>query len=234
MLYPKDKIIPEKEYYALTFTASKDGGIYLEGQTMWVGYADEDKKIELREFSTVIPNCMADYWIKFEMPFCVVNDIDDFIKWYVSGGHALVIKDVATDMLPFSLKPSPAVKLGSRGFNCVRILPDSIFKKVPTSKKRMDILKRDNFKCRVCGRRPDDNVDIQLHVHHIRPYSEGGFTHEDNLITLCHTCHSGLDPHYEWSLYSLLDDATSNIKSRERQKYLQNVENYRNARKKES
>jgi hypothetical protein len=234
MLYPKDKIISEKEYYALTFTASKDGEIYLEGQTMWVGFTDEDRKIELREFSTVIPDSMADFWIRFEMPFCVVNDIDDFIKWYISGGHALVIKEVATDMLPFSLKPSPAVKLGSRGFNCVRILPDSIFKKAPSPKKRMDILKRDNFKCRVCGRKPDDNVDIQLHVHHIRPYAEGGFTHEDNLITLCHTCHSGLDPHYEWSLYSILDDTASDIKSRERQKYIQNVENYRNARKKDS
>jgi hypothetical protein len=50
-----------------------------------------------------------------------------------------------------------------------------------------------------------------------------------NLITLCDTCHRGLDPHYEWSLYSLLEDIDPNAdtKSRERRKYLEGVQAYR-------
>jgi hypothetical protein len=32
----------------------------------------------------------------------------------------------------------------------------------------------------------------------------GGLTEKDNLITLCHTCHMGLDPHFELGLYSLV------------------------------
>ncbi len=232
-LYPINKIVTGREYYAMTFTASDEGEIYLEGQTMWVGYADTERKVELRQFSTVIPENMANYWIDFQMPFCVVNDLKDFAKWYVTGGHALVTTNIAARLLPFSLKPSPCVNLANRGFSCLRIVSKAIFKKAPTPKKRMEVLKRDRFRCKVCGRRSDDYVDIVLNIHHIRPFSEGGFTHEHNLITLCHTCHNGLDPHYEWSLYSLLEDKSLDVKTVERRKYFQEVVNYRNAREKD-
>jgi hypothetical protein len=68
----------------------------------------------------------------------------------------------------------------------------------------MRILQRDGYQCRVCGRSPNDHVDLELHVHHVRPWAVGGGTQDSNLITLCHTCHNGLDPHFEFSLYSLL------------------------------
>ena len=232
MEYPKEKIQVDKEYFCMTFSASEDGHIELGGQTMWVDWADEEHKVELREFSLVNADSMADFWIEFEMPFCVVNDVNDFAKWYVTGGHALVEENIAARIMPFSLKPSPCVNLGNRGFTGISILPKTIFKKAPTPKKRMDVIKRDKFKCKVCGRRPDNYVDIELHVHHIRPFGDRGFTHEDNLITLCDTCHKGLDPHYEWTLYDLLnDDIDKDVKVRERQKYLQEVKRYRAARK---
>jgi hypothetical protein len=80
-------------------------------------------------------------------------------------------------------------------------------KHAPTPKLRMEILKRDNYKCRICGRSPNANVDIELHIHHYRPWSLGGLTEETNLITLCHTCHKGLDPHYDISLVNIFQEA---------------------------
>jgi hypothetical protein len=170
MEYPKEKIQVDKEYFCMTFSASEDGHIELGGQTMWVGWADEEHKVELREFSLVNADSMADFWIEFEMPFCVVNDVNDFAKWYVTGGHALVEENIAARIMPSSLKPSPCVNLGNRGFTGISILPKTIFKKAPTPKKRMDVIKRDKFKCKVCGRRPDNYVDIELHVHHIMSF----------------------------------------------------------------
>ncbi len=232
MQYPKDKIHSDKEYYSMTFSALEDEQIQLGGQTMWVGYADIEHKIELRQFSLVKPDRVADFWIELGMPFCVVNDVDGFAKWFVSGGHALVVKEIAARLLPHSLQPSHCVRLGNRGFSEINIVPQAIFKKAPSQKKRMEILKRDTFRCKVCGRRPDNYVDIELHVHHIRPVGEGGFTHEENLITLCDTCHKGLDPHYEWSLYDLLNnDMGADVKVIEQQKYLQEVKQYREARR---
>ena len=49
---------------------------------------------------------------------------------------------------------------------------------------RLDILKRDNFKCQLCGEK-----NKRLDVHHIIPYSETQDNSLYNLITLCKRCH---------------------------------------------
>lgn len=68
----------------------------------------------------------------------------------------------------------------------------------------MKVLKRDKNRCRICGRSPSDYEDVVLHVHHTRPWGKRGVTDINNLITLCHTCHNGLDPHEDQSLKTLL------------------------------
>ena len=54
---------------------------------------------------------------------------------------------------------------------------------------RYDVMKRDNFRCVLCGLSAKDGV--QLHVDHIRPVSKGGKTEMSNLITLCEHCNLG-------------------------------------------
>lgn len=56
---------------------------------------------------------------------------------------------------------------------------------------RFRIMKRDNFKCRKCGRSPATDPTVILHVDHIQPWSKGGKTSEDNLETLCSICNLG-------------------------------------------
>jgi hypothetical protein len=58
-----------------------------------------------------------------------------------------------------------------------------------TDSLRYDVLKRDNFKCRICGFGAEDGV--KLHVDHIIPVSRGGKTIESNLQTLCERCNFG-------------------------------------------
>ena len=45
---------------------------------------------------------------------------------------------------------------------------------------------RDGYKCRKCGSK------THLEVHHIIQRKDGGTDHRDNLITLCHDCHTAL------------------------------------------
>lgn len=227
MLYPKHKIEQNTEYFALTLTANTKGALVIGAQTIWVGFADPDNRVELREPSVVTPDKMTDFWTEFGMPFCIVNTHRDLLGWLATGGHALVRREIAIESFPESTRPSSCVKTGKFGFNDLTTLPDTIFKPAPTPKIRMRILKRDNFRCRICGRRPDNNVDIELHVHHITPFGEHGVTHEDNLITLCHTCHQGLDPHHEWALYDLIEDSTADdLKTRKRREYFEEVRRY--------
>jgi hypothetical protein len=53
---------------------------------------------------------------------------------------------------------------------------------------RFDILRRDGFTCRYCGRRPPAVV---LEVDHIHPKSAGGRDTEANLVTACFSCNRG-------------------------------------------
>ena len=46
---------------------------------------------------------------------------------------------------------------------------------------------RDKYTCQVCG-----NHGGELHVHHIKPRSEGGTDRPENLVTLCPKCHAAL------------------------------------------
>jgi len=56
---------------------------------------------------------------------------------------------------------------------------------------RFDVLKRDNYKCRLCGASPATDSKITLHVDHIIPVSKGGETILQNLQTLCSDCNLG-------------------------------------------
>ena len=76
---------------------------------------------------------------------------------------------------------------------------------------------------------PDDyNTDIELHVHHVRPWEKGGLTENENLVTLCDTCHKGLQPHEELSLFQLLDpDAFQPNLPEQQHEYREGVRLYR-------
>lgn len=53
------------------------------------------------------------------------------------------------------------------------------------------VLKRDNFKCVICGRSPAKDPKIELQIDHIIPWSKGGETTIENLRTLCSECNLG-------------------------------------------
>lgn len=87
-------------------------------------------------------------------------------------------------------------------------------RRLVTPSLRYDIMKRDGFRCVICGRGADDGV--KLHVDHIKPVSKGGKSTPSNLRTLCQDCNLGKSAKYdsdnsaysidELELYSAIDD----------------------------
>lgn len=66
-----------------------------------------------------------------------------------------------------------------------------------TPKIRYEVLKRDQFTCRICGR---TSSQTKLHVDHIRPISKGGSLggrNLENLRTLCDLCNIGKADSYD-------------------------------------
>jgi hypothetical protein len=78
-------------------------------------------------------------------------------------------------------------------------LLDGLNKSDLTSKEKRDIplrlryevLKRDNFRCVLCGNSPARTPDLALHADHIIPFSKGGKTTLENLRTACFNCNIG-------------------------------------------
>ncbi len=56
---------------------------------------------------------------------------------------------------------------------------------------RYQVLKRDNFACKKCGRSPATDQSVVLHIDHIEPWSGNGETVLENLQTLCSKCNLG-------------------------------------------
>lgn len=54
---------------------------------------------------------------------------------------------------------------------------------------RFQILKRDNYRCQMCGITAKDGATLE--IDHIIPVSKGGTNDEDNLQVLCRDCNAG-------------------------------------------
>lgn len=64
-------------------------------------------------------------------------------------------------------------------------------KREPSWQLRFIVMRRDNFKCKLCGRTPANDPGVELHIDHITPWSRGGMTVLENLQTLCSVCNIG-------------------------------------------
>jgi hypothetical protein len=194
----------------------------------------KNDRIEIRKLSTVTGPIMAKLWKHLHQPFIVVNDENSYLAWLSGGGHALIQPKILREHMPWELEDRRLVQEGAAGWTSAKSVPPTAFKKAPTPKLRMSVLKRDRYRCVVCGRSPDNHTDVELHVHHIRPFGQRGLTTEPNLLTLCHTCHKGLDPHYSWDLYRFVERTDtqrqlSRTAEADRVGYIASVGRYRDA-----
>ncbi|HWX84649.1 MAG TPA: HNH endonuclease [Xanthobacteraceae bacterium] len=219
---------PRKDclYYAITLTADRTHKIIFGLQTEWVGWADDTQRHELRQ-GRIVYSDFVKLWEALEQPFAFVHTVDDAMLFFLSGGNALVEKELAERLFPGMIKPHHSIPDGPTGFKGPGMFEATAFRRAPTPKIRMQVLNRDGRRCRICGRRPDDDTDVILHVHHIRPWEKGGVTDIGNLVTLCHTCHIGLEPHEDHSLFRHTSNPAEGTAEFSMLEFREGVANYR-------
>jgi len=61
----------------------------------------------------------------------------------------------------------------------------------PSWRLKFLVMRRDHFRCCICGLSPALKVGTILVVDHILPWDSGGETYVENLQTLCQTCNGG-------------------------------------------
>ena len=64
-------------------------------------------------------------------------------------------------------------------------------RKTISPKLKLKVMKRDNYKCLICGKSPAIYPELPLEVDHILPVSKGGTNDIENLQTLCFYCNRG-------------------------------------------
>lgn len=105
-------------------------------------------------------------------------------KWY--NALQAFVERVNTDVVPTvpeaSRIPSKREAANDNLTAFVRTIPLGL---------RYNILKRDHFKCVLCGDSPATNQKCKLHVDHLVPFSQGGKTIKENLRVLCLGCNQG-------------------------------------------
>jgi len=61
----------------------------------------------------------------------------------------------------------------------------------PNLRTRFLVMKRDGFRCRYCGKSPATHPGVELVLDHVQPWSKGGETVPENLVTSCAACNLG-------------------------------------------
>ena len=193
--------LPDKHYYRLTRLATDDGKLLKSIDSHWVGFTNTRPQREIRKATPVDgPMCRANL-LAIGQTCLLVNNEADLRLWYAFGGNAVILGEIAESRLSAELEPREVAKAsGAIGFVSTQSLTGAQLQHAPSKATRMKVLTRDGRRCFICGRSPANYVDLELHVHHIVPWGTGGITEPENLVTLCSTCHDGLDPHFDWGL----------------------------------
>jgi hypothetical protein len=140
---------PDREYYQFTLGADPDGPMYCSAYTHWVGWTDDTPRHELREPSIVDGGPALELLYSIGQPALIVEGTRQFAVWNTLGGHGLVERATAEEfmadrLLPSSCAPAPT---GS-GFVGLSSRSSQELQYAPSPKLRMEILKRDRFRCR--------------------------------------------------------------------------------------
>jgi hypothetical protein len=215
--------IPGKAYYRLTRLATDDGKLLKSLDTQWVGFTQSRPRREIREASRLDgPKCRSNL-SSMGQTCLLINSEEELSLWYAFGGHAVIIEEVAKARLASDIAPREVAQAsGAVGFVDILSLESAQLQHAPSKAMRMKVLNRDGRRCFICGRSPANHVDLELHVHHIVPWGNGGITEQENLVTLCGTCHGGLVPHFDWGLVVSVKE----MHYTEEPEYLKQLQNY--------
>lgn len=110
------------------------------------------------------------------------------------GGWRNALKaflDYINEEYVFAEKPPKSNNNKTQHIKEIKTKSHHLTSRDPNLRLKFLVMKRDNFKCCMCGRSPATTPGLELHIDHIIPWSKGGETVIDNLHTLCSDCNLG-------------------------------------------
>jgi hypothetical protein len=160
------------------------GYAYYLTHTIFDAYSTSGR--ELRSADTVSGKHFAEAAKLFGQKVLVVKTPDKYTRWLYLGGWAIVTVSFARDHMQQWLKKAECIKASTNIFTDVEIVSPSALRHYTSQGRKKHVLSRDKGSCLVCNATEDDGV--KLTMQHVRPFSRGGETTAQNLVTLCESC----------------------------------------------
>src|SRR5215207_4842675 len=73
-------------YYAITLIADENDKVEFCTQSEWVGWANEERRIELRQARLVYPK-FVELWQIARQPYAIIHTVDEAILFLIGGGN---------------------------------------------------------------------------------------------------------------------------------------------------
>ncbi len=175
--YNRQKYSQYEQQFNLTINKIVSGCDYYKLTANSIIEADEFKSIEEVEYKKLKKDAIRDFTIELIVCYRSPRGRNSYKRTYKFNCHD--IERYLNDYNQMQQNKQSAVYQ----------------RQLMTPKMRYKILKRDGFKCVICGRSRKDGA--KLHVDHIKPVSKGGKTEESNLRTLCDMCNLGKSDAYD-------------------------------------
>lgn len=223
---------PARDWFAFRRLGTTAGKQQISCQSVFAGFSEERPFRELREARLVKPDKWRELATTIFEPPITVSDNLSLLAWLLLGGEALIERSIAEAHLAERLSPHEVGRVaGQGGFISTKSVPPGVLKHAPSKNLRLRVLLRDGRRCRVCGRGPDENVRASLDVHHGVGWGgrQSGLTVEENLFTVCSSCHDRLSPDLAQPLLASIGVHKFSGADGERQRYFDGVANYRRA-----
>lgn len=221
---------PSKQWYALTRLGTADGQLCFDAQTGWTGFSDKRPFREQRAPRFVNPDKWRSLMLEIhELPI-TVSDTTSLLAWMVLGGEGLVESAIAQKHFAERLAPDECGRIaGKAGWISTKKMLASALQHAPSPKTRAKVILRDNRRCRMCGRTPEEDPHAFLEAHHGVPWGDrqSGLTVEENLFTVCTTCHKGFSGGLERQFLHSIGVNEYADAERERERYFDGVGHYR-------
>ena len=164
-----------------------DEDYFAEMQRLWESLGRQPMAREMRKSGRISPQSFQQRfgsWMKAVYAFCKDRNGPDFYDSVDADSQDARIEIVALTRQIESRVSNDSLKADT-------LVPKRRTPRKPSVRLRFQVLQRDNFTCRFCGRSPATEIGVILEVDHIFAWSRGGETLLANLQTLCDRCNSG-------------------------------------------
>lgn len=154
---------------------------------------------ELRKPDPVNVKLFSETAILFRKKLSIIQSVEEYNDWLYLRGWAIVEPNMAKSNMMQWLKSAECIKAPTGIYTDVEIVSPSALKHRTKPRRKKHILGRDKQTCLVCGATEDDGV--KLTMQHVLPYSKGGETTAQNLVTVCEPCNRKLGTEEVTELY---------------------------------